>query len=240
MCGRLVTVPIEQIVEALLPEIVERDLPEPSFNVAPGQSVAIVVDSAREGTVTRRLAAARWGLLPRWAKDSKLGYRTFNAVSEKATRTPSFADAIATRRALIPVAGFYEWDERVDPAAKRPYHFHRADRAPIMLAGLYSWWPDPTFAQDDPARWVLTTTVLTREPLDPVARIHHRTPVMLPPEHWDTWLDPTIRADQAFVDRAAATTPRVASVLDWHEVGKAVGNWRNDTPALVERVGAAV
>lgn len=223
-------------------EVVEGEIPPQRFNTAPGQQVPIVLESERGGKVTRRLASARWGILPRWAPDEKYSYKfkTFNAVSEKVTTTKTFMGSVKKSRAPIPAQGFYEWDELIDPEAKRPYYFHSADGAPLVFAGLFAWWENPANAKDDPARWVLTTTILTRPPVEPVSHIHHRTPVMLPSEAWDAWLDPSVPGDQAFIDQLASLTPTVADELDWYEVDKAVGNWRNESPLLIEAVGPAV
>ena len=136
------------------------------------------------GEITRQLRVARWGLVPSWAKDISVGSRMINARVESLEEKSAFARPFAVRRALLPADGYYEWKKpraAGSPAGKRkqPFYLHPADGDLVALAGLYEFWKDPTKADDDPARWVVSATVITRPASDELAHIHDRQPLML-------------------------------------------------------------
>lgn len=206
------------------------NLPEPSWNINPTEQIPIVLESAKRGPVVRRLESARWSLVPSFAKELASPYPTFNARAESAAEKPTFASSVASRRALVPATGYYEW-HTVD-ATKTPYFVHSDDGLPLAFAGLYAWWKNPALAEDDPARWVLSATILTSDAQGPLARIHDRTPLALPEEWWDQWLDPHTTGDQALVDSAVAASRPVADTFRFHEVAPVRGNG----PELIEPV----
>jgi putative SOS response-associated peptidase YedK len=208
------------------------DLPEPSFNVAPTAQVAIVLDSAKTEPPTRRLETARWGLVPSWSKDTSTGARAFNARSEELEDKPMFRKALEKRRAVVPASGYYEW-KQID-GAKIPHYIHPADDSPLLMAGLYEWWKNPALADDDPARWLLSFTILTRDSIGHLGSIHDRMPLFLDADHADAWLDPTTDNVRDVLDAAIDAAPAVAATLDDHVVSRAVGNVRNNSPALIE------
>ncbi|MFV0373588.1 SOS response-associated peptidase [Microbacterium sp.] len=237
MCGRFVVASAgSELVGVLRVDLVGDDLPRPSFNVAPTDRVAIVLDSAKTDPPTRRLEAARWGLVPAWAKSPSLGVRAINARSEAAAHKPMFRRALDARRAVVPATGYYEW-RNVD-GTKMPYFIHPADRSPLLMAGLYEWWQDATRPDDDPARWLLSFTILTCSATDGLAAIHDRMPLFLDPGHVDAWLD--VAADDVgdLLDAAVAAAPAVATGVEAYPVDRAVGNVRNDSPHLIDPVGA--
>ena len=120
-----------ELIDELRVDVVSDDLPAPSFNVAPTDQAAIVLDSAKTDPPTRRLAPARWGLVPSWAKDPSGGARAINARAETVFDKPTFATAIAKRRATVPVSGYYEWRAGVD--GKTPFFIHPPADAPLLL-----------------------------------------------------------------------------------------------------------
>ena len=190
MCGRFVVASAgPELVGVLRVDVEGDDLPAPSFNVAPTDRAAIVLDSAKTEPPTRRLEAARWGLIPSWAKDTKIGARAFNARAEELEDKPMFRSALEKRRAVVPTSGYYEW-KNVD-GVKVPHFIHPADGEPLFLAGLYEWWRDTTKGDDDPERWLLSFTILTRDSIGHLGSIHDRMPLFLDPDHADAWLDPT-------------------------------------------------
>ena len=145
-------------------------LPLPNFNVAPTQQAPVVVDEPR------RFEVMRWGLIPFWSKDPRIGRRTINARAETVAEKPSFRAAFRTRRCLVPADGFYEW---TGPRGKRqPLNIHRADGQPLALAGLWESHDEfgPTF------------TIITTAPNAYMSTIHNRMPVVLEPGDWDAWL----------------------------------------------------
>ncbi|HKP06361.1 MAG TPA: SOS response-associated peptidase [Microbacterium sp.] len=235
MCGRFVVASAgSDLVGVLRVDVEGDDLPEPSYNVAPTNSAAIVLDSAKTEPPTRRLEPARWGLIPSWAKDTKIGARAFNARAEELEDKPMFRSALEKRRAVVPVSGYYEW-KNVD-GVKIPHYIHPADGEPLFLAGLYEWWRDKTKGDDDPERWLLSFTILTRDSIGHLGSIHDRMPLFLDPDHADAWLDPTTDNVRDVLDAAIDAAPALADTLDDHEVSKAVGNVRNNSPELIAPV----
>lgn len=235
MCGRFVVASVaSELVGVLRVDIQTDDLPAPSFNVAPTATVAIVLDSVKSDPPTRRLEPARWGLVPSWAKDPSIGSKAFNARSESLEAKPMFRAALEKRRAIVPTSGYYEWKKVGD--AKVPHYIHPSDGSPLFLAGLYEWWRNPTSADDDPARWMLSFTVLTRDSIGHLGSIHDRMPVMLDHDFADAWLDPATDNVRDVLDAAIDATTNVVDTLSDHVVGRAVGNVRNDTPELIQPI----
>lgn len=233
MCGRFVVASAgSDLVGVLRVDIEGDDLPEPSYNIAPTANAAIVLDSVKEELPVRRLERARWGLVPGWAKDVKIGARAFNARSEELEDKPMFRSALEKRRAVVPTSGYYEW-KTVD-GAKIPHYIHPADGSPLFMAGLYEWWRDKTKADDDPTRWLLSFTILTRDSIGHLGSIHDRMPLFLDPDHADAWLDPTTDNVRDVLDAAIDAAPALAATLDDHVVSRAVGNVRNNSPELIE------
>ncbi len=209
-------------------EITGDDLPEPSWNIKPTEQIPIVLESAKSDPPVRRLASARWSLVPPFAPALTSKYPTFNARSESVTTTASFKGAVPAQRALIPATGYFEW--HTTGGEKRPHFVHSDDGLPLAFAGLYSWWRNPALAAHDPARWVLTATILTTDAHGHLAALHDRTPVILPEEWWDRWLDPNTPGNQALVEAAVAASRTVAEDLQFYEVGPITGNG----PELIE------
>ncbi|WP_019179039.1 SOS response-associated peptidase [Microbacterium yannicii] len=235
MCGRFVVANAgSELVGVLRVDVEGDDLPEPSYNIAPTDRAAIVIDSAKTEPPTRRLESARWGLIPGWAKDLKIGARAFNARSEELEDKPMFRSALEKRRAVVPASGYYEW--KTEDGVKTPHYIHPADGEPLFLAGLYEWWRDKTKGDDDPDRWLLSFTILTRDSIGDLGSIHDRMPLFLDPDHADAWLDPTTDNVRDVLDAAIDAAPALADTLENHIVSKAVGNVRNNFPELIEPV----
>jgi len=233
MCGRFVVSRVaSELVDLLDVDQVGDDLPAPSYNVAPTDRAAIVLDSAKTEPPTRRLESARWGLVPPWAKDISIGARAINARAEELEDKPMFRGALQKRRAVVPTSGYYEW--KSTPEGKIPHYIHPADGAPLLMTGLYEWWKNPAAADDDPARWVLSFTILTRDAIGRLGSIHDRMPLFMDAAHAEVWLDPTTDNVRDLLDAAIDAAPAVAATLDDHVVGKAVGNVRNNGPELIE------
>lgn len=212
-----------------------------SWNIAPSTNVPILWEQVDEsGELHRQLQVARWGLLPHWAKDEKLSYKTFNARSETVTEKASFRSAVRARRCAVPADAYYEWLK--EGSTKRPHAIAPADAGVITFAGLYEWWTDPQTQQT-----VLSTTILTGpspEPgaggvLDDLAGLHDRIPLPLGEELLEEWLRPgkLEKADAAsLVDEVVSQAYEVAAGWEVFEVGKDVGNVRNQGPHLIEPV----
>jgi putative SOS response-associated peptidase YedK len=151
----------------------------PRYNIAP----SLDVNAVRQEEGQRRLVALHWGLIPFWAKDRKIGYKTLNARSETAHKTPSFRAAFRSRRCLIPASGFFEWEKI--KGSKQPHFIYRVDEQPLALAGLWERWEDK-----EKGETVESCTILTTAASQPVAGLHDRMPVILEPEDFARWLDP--------------------------------------------------
>ena len=176
MCGRFAQItPVGDLVNIF--EVTDGLPLQPRYNIAPTQDVAVV----RVTDHQRQLALLRWGLVPRWAKDLSIGFKTFNARSETVHEKPSFKAAFKSRRCLIPADGFYEWKRL--PKGKLPHYIYRADGRPLALAGIWASWKDP-----DGGERVATCSIITGRPNDLVADIHDRMPVILDPERFSDWL----------------------------------------------------
>ncbi|GAA3903765.1 SOS response-associated peptidase [Microbacterium invictum] len=233
MCGRFVVANVgSELVGVLRVDVEGDDLPGPSFNVAPTDRAAIVLDSIKTEPPTRRLESARWGLVPSWAKDPSTGARAINARAEEVEDKPMFRQALIKRRAVIPASGYYEW--KTHEGVKTPHYIHPADGSPLLFAGLYEWWKDPAKADDDPARWLLSFTILTRDAVGSLGSIHDRMPLFVDSDYADAWLDPTTDNVGDVLDAAIDAAPALADTLDAYVVGTAVGNVRNNSPELIE------
>ena len=217
-------------------DIVAIDLPGPSFNVAPTDQVSIILDTIpRDATdddePVRRLESARWGLVPPWSKDLKSGVTAINARIETAAEKPTFASAVKKRRAIVPATGYYEW-ATVD-GVTTPHFIHMPEGELLVFAGLYEWWRDPAATPDSPAKWLLSTSILTRSATGALAGIHDRMPVFLSPGLLDEWLDPHTEGSPELLDEISAGSTDVAGFVEFHEVDRGVGNVRNSGPSLV-------
>jgi putative SOS response-associated peptidase YedK len=176
----------------------------------------------------RILERYRWGLVPSWAKDPKIGNKLFNARGETVAEKPSFRSAFAKRPLVIPVDAFYEWDHRPGKN-KQPNLFTRADGNPLLLAGLFEFWRNPE--EPELVDATLTCTIITTEPNDDMDEIHNRMPVVLELDDVNTWLN----VDEHQPDeRALLLRPAPNGTLSHHAVGLEVGNVKNDGPHLIE------
>jgi putative SOS response-associated peptidase YedK len=188
------------------------------FNIAPTQQ-APVVRIGREGG--REIAMLRWGLVPFWAKDLKVGTTMINARSEGIEAKPAFREPIRSRRCIVPATGFFEWQgER--PGRKRPYAITVPELPLFAFAGLWERWR--ASKDDEP---VETFAIVTTDANETVARVHDRMPVILPMDAVDTWL--TGPPDEA----RALLTPW-AGALALRAVGPHVSNVNNEGPECLE------
>lgn len=235
VCGRFVAGrdPASLAAAFGIEQVPERVLP-PNYNVAPTQDVYVVREHGDEAA-RPHLDIARWGLIPSWAKDPAIGNRMINARAETVAEKPAFRSSFARRRCLVPADGFYEWQApQVNGERKTPYYLHPADGSILAMAGLYAWWRDATVAdEEDPAAWVMSTTILTTEATGPVAQIHHRSPVPVAPSLWRDWLDPAIPGAEVLPSVLAPPPDRYWSL---HPVSPAVNSPRTNRPDLVEPV----
>lgn len=186
MCGRY---SLTKVDRALLERFDLFDLPEviPRYNVAPTQLAPIV--RRKRDADARELVMARFGLVPSWSPDLSGGAKMINARSETVMEKPPFRDAFQQRRCLVPADGFFEWEKR--GKERVPHWFHLRDASVFAFAGLWERWYD-----EDKNR-IESFTILTTKPNALVQPLHDRMPVILRPEDYALWLDPTITAPPA-------------------------------------------
>jgi putative SOS response-associated peptidase YedK len=157
----------------------------------------------------------RWGLIPFWSKDAKVGFSTINAKAETVATAPAFREAFKTRRCLIPADAFYEW-QKIGAKTRQPFDIGMKDGSPYAFAGLWERWRDP--ATKEPLE---TFAVITTDPNELLQPLHDRMPVILEPKDYDRWLQPgdpahppidLLRAFQAEQMTAWRVDPRVGNV----------------------------
>jgi putative SOS response-associated peptidase YedK len=220
MCGRFTQErPASELAEIFGAEPLVED-PGERYNVAPTDEALVVVQREDRRAVT----AYRWGLIPHWATDAKVGSRMFNARAETLTRSPAFARAFQRRRCLVPVDSFYEWKR--EGTIRQPYRVSRADGRPLVLAGLWAGWHDPV---TDAVR--RTFTIVTTTPNEALSDLHDRMPVILPDDAWSRWLDPS-PADRG--ELIGLLQPTDAVALRIYPVRRLVNDVRQDGPELIE------
>jgi putative SOS response-associated peptidase YedK len=192
----------------------------------------------QSGASERQLRTLRWGLVPFWAKDPAIGNKLINARMETVHEKPAFRRAFAARRCLLPADGYFEWypteqKTKAGKPLKQPFFIHPADGGVMAMAGLYEIWRDPTRDEDDPQRFLWTCTVLTTTAEDAVGHIHDRMPLLVEPDRYAAWLDPT-HGDVD--DLTKLLVPAAPGRLEAYPVSTAVNSVRNNGPELVEPI----
>ena len=198
---------------------------EPAYNIAPTQQVLTVTSHSE-----RRAAYMRWGLIPFWAKDVKIGYRMINARGETVAEKPSFRTALRKRRCLILADGFYEW-QKLGGKQKRPMRITLKSGEPFAFAGLWETWKDPE------GEFVKSCTIITTSANEFLSPIHDRMPVILPQAMESFWLDKDVEDPLAL---ASAIAPYPDDEVDAFEVSTLVNNTRNKGPEVMDPVARLV
>jgi putative SOS response-associated peptidase YedK len=195
----------------------------PRYNVAPSQNIPIVW---KEGD-KRRIVLARWGLIPHWAKDMKIGYSMINARAETVAEKPAFRNAFKHRRCLIPADGFFEWQVIPGSKVKQPWFIALRDREPMALAGLWERWRSPEGEDLESCSIIVTDANALMQP------IHDRMPVVLAPEDWDAWLEPDAKDTRSL---QSLLKPYPAEDMQAWPVSTKVNSPRNDSVECLEAV----
>ena len=159
----------------------------------------------------------RWGLVPSWAKDMSIGYKTINARAETVATTPSFREPFRSQRCLIPADGFYEWQR--NGKAKQPYCFEVNDGKVFAFAGLWDKWRNPEGVM------IESCTILTTTPNALLSDIHDRMPVILSPDAYDLWLDPGFRSTAAISEMLRPLSP---TLMRRYPVSTRINSVQND------------
>ena len=217
MCGRYTLTTIDDLSDryALASRL---EGVAPSYNVAPGQSMPVVVDANGQN----ELKLMKWGLVPSWAKEAKVGYKMINARSEGIETKPSFRHAYKSQRCLVPANGFYEWQKST--TGKTPYYITLANQDILSFAGLWEYWQQPD------GQSLETYTIITTQANSDMEYVHDRMPVIVKPQQEDDWLNPN-NQDPEFL-RQLIQSSRDASFV-FTPVSDEVNKVANNYPELI-------
>ncbi|MBP2239592.1 putative SOS response-associated peptidase YedK [Cytobacillus eiseniae] len=224
MCGRFtLTATFSEIIDRFnIQAAIEEQLYEPSYNVAPSQSVLAVINDGKKN----RLGYLRWGLIPPWAKDTKMGHKMINARAETIFEKPSFRQAFQKKRCIIIADSFYEWKRHGDQT-KTPMRIKLANNRLFAMAGLWETW------KSKDGQPIHTCTVITTNPNDLVKNIHDRMPVILNPEDEKIWLNPMINDTETLLN---LLKPFPEDLMASHEVSSLVNSPKNNSIELIRDI----
>jgi putative SOS response-associated peptidase YedK len=202
------------------------------WNISPTKNVFIIKAGDHDG-LKRELMTASWGLIPSWSKDASRQASTINTRAESVSEKPSFRSAFKSRRCLVPANGYFEWATEVGNFKhKQPFYISNQDGSLLSMAGLYENWANPQTGE------VLTTfSIITRESVGEISKVHHRMPVLLPNDLWAKWLstDPLSKERTLeYLDLIEVLKPDSGLVI--YPVSTAVNNARNHGPELIAPV----
>ncbi|APH68765.1 SOS response-associated peptidase [Bacillus sp. LR_5] len=222
MCGRFTLFStFDDIIDQFdIDQFLPKDEYHPSYNVAPSQNILAIINDGSNN----RLGKLRWGLIPPWAKDEKIGYKMINARAETITEKPAFRKPLVSKRCIIPADSFYEW-KRLDPKTKIPMRIKLKSSALFAFAGLYEKWKTH---QGDP---LYTCTIITTTPNELMKDIHDRMPVILTHDHEKEWLNP-LNTDPD--DLKNLLLPYDADDMEAYEVSPLVNSPKNNSPELLD------
>jgi len=194
----------------------------PRYNVAPGQVIPVVV-AAKD----RELVPMKWGLIPSWAKDEKIGYKMVNARSETVGEKPSFRVPFRKQRCLVLADAYYEWMQVPGSRNKRPFRFSLKNNEPFGFAGLWDKWIRPD------GNSIYSYTIITTDANEIARPVHHRMPVIIRVQDEDAWLDCSV----SNTDRLSSILgPYPSSEMTSYEVSTFVNSPRNDSPDCMARL----
>jgi putative SOS response-associated peptidase YedK len=217
MCGRFTRHhKPEEIAERFDVEPIA-EAAELRYNIAPSQIVPVI--RQRDG---REMIACKWGLVPYWSKDPKIGNKMINAKGETLAEKSSFKTALAKRRCLIPADGFYEWEKK-ENGQKQPIYIRLRDGALFAFAGLWEEWRSPEGEK------LRTFTIITVEPNEMLAKVHNRMPAILKPEDEAVWLN----SSSLVTGVVQLLAPYPAAEMEYFPVSMAVNSPKLDEPSYI-------
>ncbi len=224
MCGRSSLTKSEKELEArfkatFYSEDLEKYNPLPNYNVAPTHVMPIITSKDPEHFVPMR-----WGLIPYWAKDKKIGYKMINARIETVLEKAAFKQAVTRRRCLVPMDGYYEWKK--NGKKKTPYRIITRDQEIFSAAGLWENW------KDERGNLIQSFTVLTQIPSETIAHIHDRMPAILRKDQEKDWLDMSISPQEAL----SLLTPYDDQDIIAYTVSSRVGNVNENDSGLITEI----
>ena len=219
MCGRFSCfTPLEALRERFDAKAPDEPV-YPRYNAAPGQKLIVIpMDDPHT------MHFYKWGLIPHWAKDPKIGYKLINARSETLKEKPAFRGSLQKGRCLVLADGFYEWG--ITSGRKIPYRIELKDRKPFSMAGLCSRWKDEAGKEID------TFTIITTDANKIVGTIHNRMPIIFNREQEIKWLDSLMglkEIDQCILSYSEHD-------LEMYPISPLVNSPKNDIPEIIKPV----
>lgn len=208
--------------ESFSGELIDPKLYQPRYNLAPGHTVPVVLSED-----FRHVRPLRWGLVPSWSKDERIGQKMINARAETLAEKASFKRLLFSRRCIVPATGFYEW--AVNGKLKTPMHFRLRSGELFGFAGMWDRWKPPNGQSPN----LETFTIITTTPNKLLAKFHHRMPVILHREDEDRWLDAELKEQAALL---SMLRPYPEDEMEGYEVSRAVNSPINDGPECIVAV----
>lgn len=222
MCGRYTnTVSIKKLAERFGFKTIEDDF-QPRFNIAPGQNAPVVFRNW-----PNKFEMMRWGLVPSWAKEERIGYKMINARAETLSSKPSFKRPFQRHRCLVLADSFYEWKSQTGTKNKIPIRIFLKDEIPFAFAGLWDHWKKPDGTE------LHSFTIITTEANRKLREIHDRMPVILKPEDEARWLDPELQDSS---ELGKLLKPYPDSEIEYYPVSTIVNSPKNDIPGCIVKV----
>jgi putative SOS response-associated peptidase YedK len=224
MCGRIIqsSSPLHlAIVDGLEVSDSRMGNIRPRYNAAPSQELLVIRENRKTGE--RSLDLIKWGLIPHWFTDPRGGRRPINAKAESVSKLPTFREAYAQRRCIVPIDGFFEWRAIKAARAKQPYAIAMKDGSPFGLAGLWENWRNPNKGE-----WERTFAIITAPSNSLVEQIHDRMPAILKPATYERWLGPEPDPHDLLI-----TYPSAPMTM-W-PISTRVNAPENDDPSLLDR-----
>jgi putative SOS response-associated peptidase YedK len=225
MCGRYSIYLKDHMTERFQLKGVKAEELQPNYNAAPGQFLPVVV---RGEDGNNSLEVMKWGVIPRWAKDMKIGYKLINARSESLFEKPMWRGLIARQRALIPANGFYEWKKLPD-GGKTPFFIHPKDQETYAFAGIWETWHDVEGHE------IKSFSIITTDANKEMSGVHDRMPVILQPDEEQEYLDKD-KVDRSEIE--PFLHPYHDGGLDMYEVTDDVNTPKNNAAYLIKPVSA--
>ncbi len=214
MCGRFALYSSFAAIKEYADILNEIEELETNYNVAPGQNIPLIIKK-NDGN---HLEFCKWGLIPFWAKDPKIGYKMINTRAETINEKPSFKYAFQKRRCLIPANGFYEWRKE----DKQPFYIHLKDRELFTFAGIWENWKSPE------GEFVQSCSIITTSANDALEKIHNRMPAILPQKSESIWLE---NKDPGKLIELLQPYPQ--NKISFHKVSNKVNSVRNNSSELI-------
>ncbi|MCD7035829.1 SOS response-associated peptidase [Metabacillus sp. GX 13764] len=215
MCGRYSLFEDLNVLEEMFEFEYEGEI-VPRYNIAPSQKILAIIGESGK----RKGREFRWGLIPPWSKDIKIGYKMINARSETIAEKPSFKKPFESKRCLIPCTGYYEWKK--EESGKQPYFFYLSSKEPFAFAGLYDVWKNKE-------ETIVSCTILTCSANEKAQDVHDRMPVILKKKDQEAWLS----SKSAPADLQELFKPYPSKEMDKAAVSQLVNSPKNETAEIL-------